>query len=40
MEPTLNDLFVDEETLTTLDDAEEYTKKDGSSDQPTKYDEM
>ncbi|WP_258862752.1 hypothetical protein [Marinitenerispora sediminis] len=40
MQPSLDDLFTDPETLTVPDDAEEYTKKNGSSDIPTKYDEM
>lgn len=32
-------LFADPETLTTVQ-AKEYTKKDGDSDQPNKYDEI
>ncbi|SNR42883.1 hypothetical protein [Actinomadura mexicana] len=36
---TLAGLFTDPETLTTVQ-AKEYTKKDGDSDQPNKYDEI
>ncbi|WP_165970319.1 hypothetical protein [Actinomadura sp. 6K520] len=36
---TLAGLFADPEAFTTVQ-AKEYTKKDGDSDQPNKYDEI